>query len=62
MQNGAWLDDATYQLEVPFIDETELMMDVLRHGDQVSMVSPASLAVLVLDRLTSAAQQYSGKP
>ncbi|HOX69796.1 MAG TPA: WYL domain-containing protein [Burkholderiaceae bacterium] len=60
-QKCAWLDDATYQLEVPFVNETELLMDVLRHGDQVSVVSPPSLVALIAHRLESASQHYKGR-
>lgn len=60
-QKSAWLDDATYQLEVPFVNETELLMDVLRHGDQVSVIGPPSLVALIADRLESASQHYKGR-
>jgi predicted DNA-binding transcriptional regulator YafY len=57
-QKSAWLDDATYQLEVPFVSEIELLMDVLRHGDQVSVVAPSSLVTSIALRLESASQHY----
>lgn len=60
-QKSAWLDDATYRLEVPFVNETELLMDVLRHGDQVSVVAPPSLVALIAQRLESASQHYKGR-
>jgi predicted DNA-binding transcriptional regulator YafY len=60
-QKSAWLDDATYQLEVPFVNETELLMDVLRHGDQVSVVAPPSLVALIAQRLEFASQHYKGR-
>ena len=60
-QECVWLDDATHQLEVPFVNETELSMDVLRHGDQVSVVAPPSLVALIANRLESASQHYKGR-
>ncbi len=46
-QKGRWTDDGRYELQVPFVDTTELAMDILRHGGQVSVMSPASLRTLV---------------
>jgi predicted DNA-binding transcriptional regulator YafY len=60
-QKSAWLDDATFQLELPFVNETELLMDVLRHGDQVSVVAPPSLVALIAQRLESASRHYKGR-
>lgn len=57
-QKSAWLDDATYRLEVPYVNETELMMDVLRHGDQVAVIAPPSLVAVIGSRLKSAALKY----
>ena len=61
-QKSTWLDDATYQLEVPYVNETELMMDVLRHGDQVAVIAPPSLVAVIGSRLKSAALKYRVSP
>ena len=58
-QRGSWLEDGSYRLEVPYAEETELVMDLLRHGEQVRVLEPASLAARVAARLQAAAQQYS---
>lgn len=50
-QKSRWLDDGRYELEVPFVEETELAMDILRHGGHVSVVAPTSLRALVRKRL-----------
>lgn len=42
-QRSAWLDDGRWQLEVPFVDATELLMDLLRHAGEVQVLAPASL-------------------
>lgn len=34
-QQGRWLEDGRYELKVPYTEPTELVMDVMRHGDQV---------------------------
>jgi len=53
-QVGHWTDVQRYELKVPFVDETELVMDVLRHGGHVKVVSPPSLKALVQKRLQEA--------
>jgi predicted DNA-binding transcriptional regulator YafY len=40
------------------VNETELVMDVLRHGAQCAVVSPAGLAQAVRDQLAAALQAY----
>jgi len=57
-QQGRWLDDGGYELRLPYVDATELAMDVLRQGEQVRVVSPASLVQAVKVRLAKAAAQY----
>ncbi|MCO5106228.1 MAG: hypothetical protein M9907_04000 [Burkholderiaceae bacterium] len=42
----------------PYADETEIAMDILRQGDQVTVLSPPSLVSAVSGRLESAAAQY----
>lgn len=57
-QQGRWLDDGGYELRVPYVDETEIAMDVLRQGPEVRVVAPASLAALVRRRHAEAAALY----
>jgi predicted DNA-binding transcriptional regulator YafY len=52
-------DDGALTLKLPFADATELAMDVLRHGEQVQVLAPASLRELVAKRLASAAKAYA---
>jgi predicted DNA-binding transcriptional regulator YafY len=58
-QRGRWLDDGSYELEVPYSNETEIVMDILRQGEQVKVSSPASLAKAVTERLAAASAQYA---
>ncbi|NML15618.1 helix-turn-helix transcriptional regulator [Azohydromonas caseinilytica] len=51
--------DGALTLKLPYAEATELVMDVLRHGEQVRVLRPASLAALVAQRLKEAASQYS---
>jgi predicted DNA-binding transcriptional regulator YafY len=45
-------------MRLPFTDETELVMDLLRQGDEVTVVEPASLRRAVQQRLQRAAALY----
>ena len=51
--------DGMLSLRVPYTDATELAMDILRHGDQVMVQSPAALAAAVGDTLRRAALRYA---
>lgn len=57
-QKSRWLDDGRFELEVPYADETEIAMDVLRQGDQVEVKAPDSLVAAVSARLREASRQY----
>lgn len=57
-QKGRWLPDGSYELQVPYADETEIVMDVLRHGDQVQVQRPVELAQRVAGKLRAAAERY----
>lgn len=57
-QRGQWLAEGTFELQIPFTDETEVVMDILRHGNQVRVLAPDSLAERVAQQLEMAATQY----
>ncbi|NCW01883.1 MAG: WYL domain-containing protein, partial [Betaproteobacteria bacterium] len=46
-------------MELPFSDDRELIMDILRHGDQVEVLAPKHLREKVLATLESAKAQYA---
>ena len=48
-------------LRIPYKHETELVMDILRHGPNVEVLGPASLRQSVGEALDRAVSQYSGK-
>ncbi len=58
-QQGAWLDDGAYELRLPYVDDTELVMDLLRQGDEVQVLEPPELARRVHQRLQAAAARYA---
>lgn len=57
-QKARWLDDGRYELQVPYSDPTELAMDILRHGDSVTVAGDKQLAALLAKRLRAAVARY----
>ncbi len=57
-QRGEYEPDGSYRLTVPYADETELIMDILRHGRDVEVVSPERLRKNVHERLREATARY----
>jgi len=56
-QIGQWID-GSYQLQVPYSDPRELLMDILKYGPDVEVVAPASLRQAVAQRVKEAAARY----
>ncbi|MBI2227431.1 MAG: WYL domain-containing protein [Betaproteobacteria bacterium] len=42
-QVGQFLTDGSYELRIPYRDERELVMDILKYGPDVEVVGPESL-------------------
>lgn len=59
-QKARWLQDGRYELQVPYSDPTELLMDILRHGDSVVVAGDKALTARVATRLRSALARYAG--
>ncbi len=57
-QQGRFLPDGSWELRLPYVDETELVMDLLRQGDQVQVLAPDSLRAAVRQRLAAALAAY----
>lgn len=57
-QKGRFLEDGSYELRVPYNDPRELMMDILRHGNNVILQSPGELKSSLMDLLKVTYQQY----
>ena len=51
-----------YVLEIPYSDERELLMDILKHGPEVEVLSPATLREKVAALHEAAAKRYENKP
>jgi predicted DNA-binding transcriptional regulator YafY len=59
-QKGAFEKDGSYVLEVPYHDDRELVMDVLRHGADVEVLGPLELRDATAKALRSALARYGG--
>ena len=58
-QYGQYLTDGRYELRIPYRDERELVMDILRHGAQVEVLAPESLRGSVRQQLERALAPYA---
>lgn len=56
-QIGHWVD-GDYELQVPYSEPTELVMEILRYGPAVEAIAPAEIREAVAQRLKEAASQY----
>jgi predicted DNA-binding transcriptional regulator YafY len=64
-QKGRKEADGSFTLEVPYSDDRELLMDVLRHGSEVRVLGPESLRhrlLTELDRIRAAYAPSGGVP
>ena len=57
-QIGQYLTDGRYELRIPYRDDRELVMDILKHGPEVEVVEPQALRQTVADRLADALTLY----
>ncbi|MCX8086940.1 MAG: WYL domain-containing protein [Rhodocyclaceae bacterium] len=57
-QESEWLPDGGYRLKVPYSDERELIMDILRHGQHVVVEAPRSLRRRVAEEIAALSKLY----
>ncbi len=57
-QKSRFEKDGSFLLEIPYADSRELVMDILRHGADVEVLSPAALRREVVAALHAAAARY----
>jgi predicted DNA-binding transcriptional regulator YafY len=57
-QRARYEADGSYVLEVPYSDDRELLRDILKHGSDVEVLTPASLRRRVQETLAEAARRY----
>jgi predicted DNA-binding transcriptional regulator YafY len=58
-QVGQYLTDGRYELRIPYRDERELVMDILRHGPEVEVLAPPALREAVVTGLRAALGRYA---
>ena len=57
-QQGQLLDDGRYELKVPFSDDRELLMDILKYGADCTVQEPQSLKTRVIEESRRVLLQY----
>lgn len=57
-QESMFLSDGSYELKVPYSDERELVMDILKHGAELRVIAPSSLKNLLIETLSKTLQLY----
>lgn len=56
-QIGHWVD-GSYELQVPYSDDRELLMDILKYGPDVEVIAPADLRTAVAQRVRETQAKY----
>ncbi len=57
-QKAAFEADGSYVLEVPYSDDRELLMDILKFGADVEVLAPPALRTRVREKLKAALKRY----
>ncbi|MEW8027382.1 MAG: WYL domain-containing protein [Candidatus Thiodiazotropha sp.] len=57
-QQCRWLEDGRYELILPYGNPEELLMDLLKYGSDVEIISPPALRQAIQQRLRSALDSY----
>ncbi len=57
-QQSCWTDDGRYELRLPYSDDRELLMDILKYGADVEVIAPPELREAAINSLEMAASQY----
>jgi predicted DNA-binding transcriptional regulator YafY len=58
-QKGTEEADGSYLLEIPYADDRELLMDILKYGPDVEVIGPPSLRTQVREQLAQAIRRYA---
>ena len=57
-QRGSFEPDGSYLLEVPYSNDTELLMDILKQGPEVEVLAPDSLKQKTINSLAATQAKY----
>lgn len=58
-QQGRWLKDGSYELRIPYSDDREIIMDIMRYGPDCKVVEPVELALKIQDYFKCALKCYT---
>lgn len=58
LQQGRLLEDGGYQLRVPYTDDRELLMDILKYGAECRVLEPPALVAKVREQHALALRRY----
>lgn len=61
-QKGTMDVNGSYFLEVPYADDRELLMDILKYGPDIEVIEPKNLRSRVRNQLKKAIDQYEMEP
>jgi len=59
-QKSRFEENGSYVLEIPYANDRELLMEILKYGADVEVLAPASLRGRVAEALAQAASRYAG--
>ncbi|EKE17341.1 MAG: helix-turn-helix type 11 protein, partial [uncultured bacterium] len=59
-QQAALLPDGSYQLSIPYSNDPELIMDILKYGADCEVIAPTELREKVVCFLREAVGRYGG--
>jgi len=59
-QVGQFLTDGRYELRIPYREDCELLMDIMKRGPAVEVVAPGTLRQAVAEQLKSTLAHYAG--
>jgi proteasome accessory factor C len=60
-QQGKFLPDGRFELSIPYANETELVMDILKHGAAVEVIAPESLRRMIERNILEMQEIYIAK-
>ncbi len=60
-QQGVFLSDGRFELCIPYANETELIMDILKHGAAVEVIAPESLCRTIERNIREMQEIYAAK-
>jgi predicted DNA-binding transcriptional regulator YafY len=59
-QKSRFEENGSYVLEIPYANDRELLMEILKYGADVEVLAPATLRGRVAEALAQAASRYAG--